>query len=113
MFGFSMVLLAGCEGSVKLGYFEQDRASAISRVQEFRKLYDGHNYSGIYQLASPVLTSAIECDAFVAAASASATQFGKYRSAQLVGSSCFPNEVRLVYHSVYDIGEATEWFIWG
>lgn len=108
----SVVSLAGCDFGVKFGYFEKDRAAAISRTQDFRSLSDQREFDKVYELGSPAMLAAVSKEQFVEAASATAAHFGARKSSKLVASSCFPNEVRLVYHSEFEHGAATEWMIW-
>lgn len=104
--------LAGCDGNVKVGHFAKDRASALARVVEFRSLSGAQNYAGLYELGAPTMKSAVTREQFIKAAQASSVQFGKYKSSTLVGTSCFPNEVRLVYHSEFEREKVTEWMVW-
>ena len=108
----AIVALSGCDANVKFGNFEEDRARAISRTQEFRRLYDEKNFVGMYELGGPAMKSAVAQEQFISSAQASYSQFGKHKSSTLMGSSCFPNEVRLVYQSEFEQGTVTEWIIW-
>jgi hypothetical protein len=106
------IWLFGCDGGVKLGTFEKDRKAAVARTEEFRVLSDEHNFSRIYELGAQAMKAAVSKDQFVASAKASSAHFGKRKSSKLVASSCFPMEVRLVYHSEFENGVATEWLVW-
>jgi hypothetical protein len=105
-------VIAACDVQVKGGHFDKDRASALSRVQEFRRLYVDQNFSAIYALGAPAMKSAVTQEQFTATAQQSEAQFGKYKSSTLVASSCFPNEVRLIYHTQFEKQEATEMMVW-
>lgn len=109
---FAILVGAGCDASVKFRNFEKDRANAIARVEDFRRFFAGQDYEGIYNIGSPSMKAAVARETFVAAAKASTAQFGKLKSTQLVEASCPLGEVRLVYHTVFEKGEAEEWFIW-
>ncbi len=104
------VVATACD--VKLGYFTDDRAVAISATQRLRELYNEGDYEGIYDLGSPTLQQQVSREQFVAAVTAGKEKSGRVRSSRLVGSSCFPNEVRLVYHSEFDNGKFTESVLW-
>lgn len=108
----AIAFLSGCEGNVKLGYFAEDRARAMSRTQEFRQFYDEKNFAGMYELGGPAMKSAVTQEQFISSAQASYSQFGKRKSSTLMGSSCFHNEVRLVYQSEFEQGTVTEWMVW-
>jgi glutaredoxin-related protein len=104
--------LVGCEVKLKAGYFDKDRANVLARIEEFRRFNDTQNYAEIYELGAPALKSAFTREQFIAAAQASSVQSGKYKSSTLMATSCFPNEVRLVYHTEFEKGNVTESMIW-
>ena len=108
----AIVGLAGCDAGVKLGSFTKDRTAALSRTQDFRSLSDKQDFNKLYDLGAPALHAAVSKEQFVKSAMAAAAHFGSRKSSTLVASSCFPNEVRLVYHSEFERGVATEWMIW-
>lgn len=112
LFLITGALLVACDVTVKAGYFEKDRASALARVEEFRRLYNAQNYAELYELGAPAMKVAVTREQFIASAQASLAQYGKYKSSVLAATSCFPNEVRLVYHSEYEKGKVTEWMAW-
>ena len=106
------IILAGCDANVKVGNFDNDRASALDRVEEFRRLISEQNYAELYELGAPAMKSALTREQFIAALQATTVQFGKYKSSTLVGTSCFPNEVRLLYHSEFEKEKVTERMVW-
>lgn len=102
--------VVGCD--VRVGRFAEDRAVALTATQNLRDLYNKQEFERIYGLGAPVLRAQITPDAFVAAVASSMHQSGRFVSTNLVASSCFPNEVRLVYHSKFEKGEFTESILW-
>ena len=86
--------------------------AALSAAKDLRSLYNNQQFKQIYDLGSPVLKNQVSAEDFVAEASQSMNMSGRYVSSTLVGSSCFPNEVRLVYHSRFESGEFTEMIHW-
>ena len=104
--------LAGCDANVKLGTFDKDQTNALARVEEFRRVNDERTYAGLYEIAAPALKSTVTREQFIATAQAYSDHLGKYKSSTLVGSSCFPNEVRLVYHTEFEKEKVTELIIW-
>lgn len=104
--------LAGCDAYVKLGNFDKDQTNALARVEEFRKFNDEQNYAGLYEIAAPALKSTVTREQFIATAQAYFDHLGKYKSSMLVGSSCLPNEVRLVYHTDFEKEKVTELIVW-
>lgn len=104
--------LSGCDVHVKAGYFEKDKDRALAGVEKFRVLYKEQNYAHLYELGSAAMKAAVSEDQFVAAAQVSKAQFGEYESSVLVASSCFPNEVRLIYDAKYQKANVREQMIW-
>lgn len=102
--------LIGCD--VKVGRFAEDRAAALAATQSLRDLYNKREFERIYALGAPMLKDQITPEAFAAAVAESMNQSGRFVSANLVGSSCFPNEIRLVYHSEFEKGKFTESILW-
>jgi hypothetical protein len=104
------VPLVACD--VKLGYFEKDRAAALSATNRLHTLYNEGKHDQLYELGSQAMQQSITRDQFKASLSSTRLQAGKQLSSALVGSSCFPNEVRLVYHSQFESGPFTESIQW-
>ncbi len=112
---FSLLIgmsLAGCDVNVKLGNSDKDQTNALARVEEFRRFNDEQNYAGLYEIAAPALKSTLAREQFIANAQAYSDHLGKYKSSTLMGTSCFPNEIRLVYHSEFEKEKVTELFVW-
>jgi hypothetical protein len=106
------VTLSACDVHFKAGKFDEDKARALAGVEEFRTLYEKQDYARLYDIGAPALQASISKEQFVAAAQTSISRFGKYKSSVLVGSSCFPNEVRLVYDAEYEKAKVTEYMVW-
>ena len=104
--------LSGCDVSFKAGNFDEDKTMALTAVQEYRALHNQEDYSELYDLASPALKAAVSKDDFMSAARGATDQYGKYRSSVLVGSSCLPNEVRLVYDTEFEKAKVRELMTW-
>lgn len=106
----SSALLTACD--VKLGYFEKDRAAALSATEKLHALYNDGKNDQLYDLGSPALQQAITLEQFKASIANTRTQAGKQITSKLIASSCFPNEVRLVYHAQFEAGPFTESVMW-
>jgi hypothetical protein len=104
--------LCACDMHFKAGYFDEDKARALASVEKFRTLYEKHDYTGLYDLGSSAMKASISKDQFISAVQASMAQYGAYKSSALVGASCFPNEVRLVYDTKYEKANVQELMIW-
>lgn len=114
---FVLVLLAGAaqsagQVSFKTGYYDEQRVHALAAVEKFRALYEKHDYARLYAMGAAAMRSSISKEQFVSAAEISTARYGKYKSATLIASSCFPNEVRLIYGTEYEKGTATEFMLW-
>ena len=101
--------LASC---IKLGSFDKDRAAAISATQTLHRLYNEDKHDKLYQLGSHALQQGITLPQFKASIANTKLQAGKQISSTLMASSCFPNEVRLVYHAQFESGPFTESIMW-
>lgn len=113
---FVLVLLAGAaqpagQFSLKAVYYDERRLQALAAVEKFRVLYEKHDYARLYAMGGPAMRS-MSKDQFVSAVETSIARYGKYKSATLVSSSCFPNEVRLIYGAEYEKAKVTEFMIW-
>ena len=104
--------LSGCGVDIKAGYFGKDKDEALAGVEKFRVLSKKQDYTRLYDLGSAVMKASISKDKFISAAQASMALHGEYESSVLVGSSCFPSEVRLVYDAKYQKANVRELMIW-
>lgn len=86
----------------KVGYYDEQKTQALAGVEKFRMLYEKHDYARLYAMGAPAMRSSMSKDQFVSAVQTSITRYGRSKSAILVASSCFPNEVRLVYETEYE-----------
>ncbi|MFZ5565850.1 MAG: hypothetical protein ACOY95_02465 [Pseudomonadota bacterium] len=110
LLAISAALLSACD--VKLGYFEKDRAAALSSMEKLHALYNEGKNDQLYDLGSPALQQAITLEQFKASIANTRVQAGRQITSKLIASSCFPNEVRLVYHSQFEAGLFTESVMW-
>ncbi|UOD31211.1 hypothetical protein INH39_05700 [Massilia violaceinigra] len=104
--------LSACDVHFKTWNVDEDKAQALVGVKKFRVLYEKHDYAHLYDLGSAAMKASMSKDQFISAARISMAQYGKYESSVLVGSSCFPNEVRLVYDAKYQNANVREHMIW-
>jgi hypothetical protein len=104
--------LSACEVRVKSGHFDEDRILALAGVAKYRGLYEKRDYERLYDLSSSALKAAVPKEQFASAVQSAMAQYGNYKSSALVGSSCFPNEVRLVYDTEYERAKVRELMTW-
>lgn len=104
------VALTGCQ--VKVGNYDKDRAAAVSATRKLQLLYNEEKDDQIYRLGSPDFQRSVPAAEFRSSLASIRLQAGKQVSSRLVAASCFPNEVRLVYHSQFATGPVTEYVLW-
>lgn len=105
-------LLSACDVHFKFGHFDEDKTEALAGVEKYRTLYESQDYESLYDLGSTALKTAVPKEQFVSAIQSAIAQYGKYKASVLVGSSCFPNEVRLVYDTQYERANVRELMTW-
>ena len=105
-------VLMGCQTTAPQNTFEKNRAHALMGVADFRALIHAQDYVRLYEMLAPEHKSNITYEQFIEESRSTQMQLGAYRSANLVGSSCFGNEVRLVYRADFENLKATEWMVW-
>jgi hypothetical protein len=104
--------LSACDVRIKSGNFDEDKALALAGVDNYRGLYEKQDYGHLYDLGSSAFKAAVLKEQFASAVQSAIAEYGKYKSSALVGSSCFPNEVRLVYDTEYERAKVRELMIW-
>ncbi len=104
--------LSACDVHFKAGHFDEDKVQALASVDKFRTLYEKQDYARLYDMGSPAMRASVSKEQFTTAVQTSFAKYGKYKSSVLVGSSCFPNEVRLVYDAEYENMKVRELMTW-
>lgn len=112
LFIIGIVFLVEHRINDKEDQYDKDRASAMFLADDFRLLYNTQSYATLYEIETSAVKGFMTQEQFIRSMQASMAQLGKYKSSTLVASSCFPTEVRLVYHSEYEKGKVTEWMVW-
>jgi hypothetical protein len=105
-------MLSACDVHFKSGHFGEDKLRALAGVEKFRIFYEKQDFVRLYDLGSPVMKASMPKEQFISAAQTVIAQLGRYKSSVLVGSSCFPNEVRLVYDTEYEKAKVRELMTW-
>jgi len=103
-------MLGACD--VRLGHFDEDKRRALDGVDTFRILREQQEYARLYELTAPTMKAVVPKDQFIVAAQLAMADLGKYKSSVLVLSSCFPQQVRLVYDAEYERATVREFMIW-
>lgn len=104
--------LPACDAKIKAGTFAEDKAQALTSVEKFRAFYEKQNYDRLYEMGAPAMKAAVSKEQFLQAVQSTNVKYGRYKSSVLVGSSCFPNEVRLVYDAKYEKANVREFMVW-
>lgn len=105
-------MLSACDVHFKAGHFNEDKLLALAGVEKFRMLYEKQDYAHLYDLGSPAMKASMPKEQFISVAQTAIAQLGRYKSSVLVGSSCFPNAVRLVYDAEYEKTKVRELMTW-
>ncbi|MFZ6732250.1 hypothetical protein ACO0LG_10040 [Undibacterium sp. Ji42W] len=105
-------MLSACDVHVKAGYFDKDKAQALASVDKLRTLYEKQDYARLYDMGSTAMKASVQKEQFATTVQTSLAKYGKYKSSVLIGSSCFPNEVRLVYNTEYENMKVMELMVW-
>jgi hypothetical protein len=108
----SSLSLIACDVSLKRGSFQKDRAASISATERLHVFYNEERFDNFYDLGSPDFQKNFTREQFKASMANVRSTTGRHLTSKLVGSSCFPGEVRLLYHSSFGSGPFTEIVIW-
>jgi hypothetical protein len=99
--------------SGRLGYFEDDKRLATAAVERFHAQINAGQFQTIYNEAAPAFQSAGGPGTLIAAMTQSKQKFGDVIQAVQVAAKVFPGgQVRFVYNTRFQKGDATEMFIW-
>jgi hypothetical protein len=104
--------LSACDVHFKSGHFDEEKVQALAGVDKFRTLYKKQDYGRLYDMGSPAMKASVSKEKFTTAVQTSFAKDGEYKSSVFVGSSCFPNEVRLVYDAEYENMKVRELMTW-
>jgi|SRR5215831_17714190 len=109
------LLLAGCTFNVKPIYNSAEQAKAESAVARFHKSHNDRNFDQIYAQLDDKAGPPQAKDEFVTVATATMDQWGKLQTTHLDEAKVFPAnpiQVKILYKSTFEKGNAQEWFIW-
>jgi len=108
-----VLLLAGCTFNVKPIYNDKEQAKAEAAVTIFHKLHNERRFEEIFAGLDKQLTQSKE--EFMSAATEAFNQWGKLQTARLDQAQVFPSkpiQVKMLYKSTFEKGNAQEWFTW-
>ena len=100
-------------GSIRAGYFEDDRRFAATGVDRFHSQFNAGQFQNIYKEASPAFQKTGGQSALISAMTRTKQKFGNVINAVQVGANTFPGgQVRFVYNTKFQKSNATEFFVW-
>ena len=107
-------LMAGCTSfSVKPINNAKEQAKAEAAVVQFHSLYNERNSEAIYARMDKQANQPRE--EFLTAMSAMLSQWGKMQTTRFDSAKVFhsnPMQVKMIYNSTFEKGNAQEWFTW-
>ena len=108
-----VLLLAGCTVNVKPIYNDKEQAKAEAAVIIFHNLHNERRFEEIFAGLDKQLAQSKE--EFTTAATEAFNQWGKLQTARLDQAQVFPSnpiQVKMLYKSTFEKGNAQEWFTW-
>jgi hypothetical protein len=109
----TVALLAGCTFNLKPIYNDNEQAKAEAAVTQFHNLHNERRFDEIYARLDKQVSQA-KAD-FTAASTETFSQWGKFQTARLDQAKVFPSnpiQVKMLYNSTFEKGNAQEWFTW-
>ena len=98
---------------VRAGNYAQDKELATAAVERFHREMDSGQFQIIYQEASPLFQNVVSQPTLLLAMAQTEQKFGHVVRAVQVAANAFPGgEVRFVYNTKFQNGDATELFTW-
>jgi hypothetical protein len=107
---------AGCTLNVKPIFNDQEKAKAEIAVKQFHEWQNDRNFDEIYGRFDTKVQGAVQTkEQFMTAATETSGQWGKLQTTRLDEFKVFhanPVQVKMLYNSTFEKGEAQEWFTW-
>ena len=110
-----IVALASCCVSVRPVYKDTEQALAQIAVDQFHERYNSRDYDGLYSMMAQSTQRAQSKENAVTAMQETVERWGKEQSSQMALAKLFPGppvQVRMIYNTTYEKGNAQERFIW-
>jgi multidrug efflux pump subunit AcrA (membrane-fusion protein) len=107
--------MVGCSVNVKPVYNDKEQAKAERAVVELHKLQNERKFEDIYARLDKTSRGTTTRDQFMAAANQTFETWGKLQSTSLTQAKVFPTspiQVKMLYNSKFEKGDAQEWFTW-
>ncbi len=110
-----IVALASCCVSVRPVYEEKEQKLAQIAVDQFHERYNRRDYDGLYTMMAQATQQAQSKENALTAMQETVERWGKQQSSQMAFAKLFPGppvQVRMIYNTTYEKGNAQERFIW-
>ncbi len=110
-----IVALASCSLSVRPVYNDREQALAQTEVDQFHARYNRRDYDGLYAMMAEATKRAQSKEIAVSAMQQTVERWGNQQSSSMAVAKVLPGppvQVRMIYNSTYEKGNAQEWFIW-
>src|SRR5262249_11632198 len=108
-----LTAVASC--SIRAVYYDQEQALAQMGVDQLHDCYNRKDYEALYSLMSENALHGQSKDAILTAMQATVEKWGREESSSMVFAKVYPGapiQVRMIYNTTYEKGQAQEWFIW-
>jgi hypothetical protein len=110
-----IIALASCSLSVRPVYKDTEQALAQIGVDQFHESYNRRDYDGLYAIMAEVTQRAQPKEIAISAMQETAERWGQEQSSSVAVSKILPGpavQVRMIYNTTYEKGNAQERFIW-
>ena len=110
-----IVALASCCVSLRPVYEDTERALAQTAVDQFHERYNRRDYDGLYAMMAQSTQRAQSKENAVTAMQDTVERWGKEQSSKMAVAKLLPGppvQVRMIYNTIYEKGNAQERFIW-
>ena len=110
-----IVALGSCSISVRPVYEDQEQALAQIAVEQFHERYNRRDYDGLYAMMAEATQRVQHKEVAVSAMQETVERWGKEQSSSMAIAKVVPGppvQVRMIYNTAYEKGNAQERFIW-
>lgn len=115
IFVLMVIVALACCVSVRPVYEDKEKALAQIAVDQFHERYNRRDYDGLYAMMAQSTQRAQSKENAVTAMQETIERWGKEQSSQMAVAKLLPGppvQVRMIYNTTYEKGNAQERFIW-
>ena len=110
----ALVLSQACKVSARPGYIEDDKKATVEAIDQFHHRQTKEQFEDIYRDAHQVFKATGTQEQLVSSMRATRDKYGAFKTVTFSQLKVFvkaPVEIRAVYNTTFERGEATEQFI--